>query len=128
MDGTTWHNARSAIVEAKKEARLGGVFRGFSTENDLFLNGFARLLYYHRKDFTDRQREVVALLREGLTQSEIAKRLSISRQAANHHAQSSGWQVYREGEIAWETMLKEFDYSQRWSDERMAPVDIATSN
>jgi hypothetical protein len=105
VDGPALHNARAAIDAAKSEHELGGLFRGFGTL-DIILNGFARMLWFHRTRLTARQLRIILLLRKGLTQTQIAERLRISRQAVSKHVQASGWDAYSQAEQSWRTLLQ----------------------
>lgn len=114
MDGSVWHAAREAVITAKTERKLGGVFRGFGDQNDILLDGFARLLYHTISRFTDRQRQIYDLLQETPRQSHVAERLNVGRATINQQAKAIGWHALKEGEKAWKELLKRFDYSDRW--------------
>lgn len=105
MDGSAFHAARQTIELAKSASLFGGVFLGFGETEDAILNGFARLLRHHRKGLTKKQEEVIGLLRQGLTQTEVADELGITRQTVNEHAQAAGWLEYDAGENAWRKTL-----------------------
>jgi hypothetical protein len=107
MDGPSFHNARSALENAKKRHALGGEFRGFGALDET-LGGIGGLLGYHRVKMTDQQRKIANYLRNGTSQTQAAKKLKITRQAVSRHVQSSGWQYYWEAETAWKTILKEY--------------------
>lgn len=107
VDGPALHNAREAINASKKKKLLGGVFVGFGLTRDAAFNGFARLLQQHRSRLKRQQKKVIELLRQSLTQSAIAKELSISRQAVSFYAAAAGWEAYREGEEGWRAILAE---------------------
>lgn len=104
IDGPALHWAREAITRARRERMLGGVFAGFG-EHDEVLLGFAQVLRHLRANWTDRQREVVTLLRQGHNQTEAAVRLGISRQAVSERAVSAGWDAYRYAEAGWRRAL-----------------------
>ena len=72
MDGPVLHLARAAIEQAKKSNALGGVFRGFEDLDDIW-NGIARILWFHRSRWTRPQRKIASLLRQGMSQTEVAK-------------------------------------------------------
>jgi hypothetical protein len=114
MDGTSFHNARMAIIEAKSAGRLGGVFNGFGTPANEVLNGFARVLHLQRIGWTDTQREVVQWLRLGYRQNVISAELDITQQAVSSRVRSSGWEAYSEGESGWRVMLGHFDSTPEW--------------
>lgn len=105
IDGPVLHEARAAITFARDKRILGGVFKGFG-EHDAALTGYAQVLRFMRSNWTDRQREVVGLLREGLTQVEIADRLGVSKQAVSDHAVAAGGDAYRLGETGWRQALR----------------------
>ena len=105
IDGPVLHEARAAITFARDKRMLGGVFKGFG-EQDAVLTGYAQVLRFMRSNWTDRQREVVGLLREGLTQVEIAERLGVSKQAVSDHAVAAGGDAYRLGETGWRQALR----------------------
>ena len=110
VDGPALHHARNAIEVAKKEKLLGGVFNGFGETNDLAFNGFARLLQQHRARLKPQQRKVIGLLRQSMTQTDIAKELGITRQAISLYAGAAGWQAYREGEQGWRALLAQISF------------------
>jgi hypothetical protein len=114
MDGSAFHAARKAIELARKDRLQGGLFVGFGETDDLVLNGFARLLRFVRQRLTKAQVHVLTLLREGHTQTQIAKELRISRQAVSKSAKGVGSEAYLEGERAWAAALKPFDVSEDW--------------
>ena len=96
IDGPVLHEARAAITFARDKRMLGGVFKGFG-EQDAVLTGYAQVLRFMRSNWTDRQHEVVGLLREGLTQVEIAERLGVSKQAVSDHAVAAGGRTSQGG-------------------------------
>jgi DNA-binding CsgD family transcriptional regulator len=108
VDGPVLHNARAAITKAREKSALGGVFFGFGEVLDPILNGLARILWFHRSRFTAQQRKTIELLRQGLSQSEIAERLKVSRQAISKQVSSAGWSAYVEAENAWRSVMKEY--------------------
>lgn len=105
VDGECLHHARQAIEIAKKEKLLGGVFSGFGEFETPVLNGFARLLWRHRNSLSPQQKKVVALLREGMAQTEAAKQMRLSKQAVSLYAKAAGWEAYAEGERGWKVAL-----------------------
>jgi DNA-binding CsgD family transcriptional regulator len=113
MDGSAWHNARRALMQAKEQNRLGGVFEGFGAD-DPILNGLARLLHHVRANFTEQQRKVFDLFRAQQTQSQIARHLDLTNQTIFKHAKAIGWHALQEGESAWEFALRKFDYGNDW--------------
>lgn len=108
VDGPALHRARDAINLAKKDRELGGVFCEFGADFDPLLNGLARMLWFHRNRCTEQQLRVLGMMREGLSQSEIAERLELTRQAISDHARAAGWEAYREGEEALRAALRLF--------------------
>jgi SatD family (SatD) len=104
MDGPVLHRARAAISLARGRKLLGGVFEGFGAYDDV-LTGFAQALWQVRQRMTERQHEVVALLRSGKSRVEAAAKLRISKQAMSTHATAAGWEAYRAAERGWETAL-----------------------
>lgn len=107
VDGPTLHNARAAIERAKKDQRLGGMFVGF-LDLDGVLNGVSQPLWLQRSRWTSQQRNIVSRLRKGMTQSEVADSLRISRQAVSKHANAAGWGAYLEGEAAFREILRKY--------------------
>jgi predicted DNA-binding protein YlxM (UPF0122 family) len=116
MDGPVWHQARDAVEEAKKESLGGGVFRGFKNADDDVLNGMTRLLFHVRSQWTDRQRSVIRLLRDPTTvsQTEVARRLNLSRQAVHNRLKSTGWAAWSDAEKAFRQILSQYKYSEKW--------------
>lgn len=115
MDGPVWHRARQALSTAR--TRLGGVFVGFGSDEDILLNGIARILHFVRAGLTDQQHKVVAQLRKGKTQEEIADLMEITRQAVSKHSIAAGWEAYREAEDAWHQLLQRYRYHAAWEPE-----------
>jgi hypothetical protein len=111
MDGPAFHHARAAIADAKTYKHLGGVFSGFGNWEDEVLNGFARLLWFHRSRWTPTQRITVHLLRQGLKQSEVSEKLGVSQQAVSQRGQGAGWEQYRAAEAGWRAILRKFEQS-----------------
>lgn len=117
MDGSVWHAARGAVTDAKKRNRLGGVFRGFGERDDSILNGLGRFLFEFRRRMTPKQRQIVEMIREtdpDMTQTQVAERLDITKQAVSKHLRSAAWGAYQEGEDALYSALAPFDRSQIW--------------
>lgn len=107
IDGPALHVAREAIEIAKKNNILGGVFVGFR-QLDEVLNGIARLLWFHRSNWTLSQRRIMGLLRKGMAQSEVAEQLKIKRQVVSKQVSASGWMPYISAERAWRIILQDF--------------------
>lgn len=107
IDGPVLHLARAAIDEAKKFHALGGVFRGFG-DLDEVLNGFARLLWFHRSRWTPSQRRIAGLLRQGMTQTQVAKKLRITKQVVSKQVLASGCVQYIAAEKAWRRILQKY--------------------
>ena len=116
MDGPVWHAARESLEEAKRSKSFGGVFNGFGENEDDILNGCARMLRRLRESLSDRQRQVLHLMRQDMSQKAIAEKLGISRQAVSRHVGASGWAAYQAGELAWRAVLAGFDSSRQRSD------------
>jgi hypothetical protein len=106
LDGPALHNARAAIDAAKSGEFLGGVFAGFGEEADEVANGIARLLYFHLEKRTAAQRTVLGFLRQGKSQTEIAKLIRRTPQAVNDHKVAAGWDSFHAGERALRAILK----------------------
>jgi hypothetical protein len=87
IDGPALHTARSAIDQAKKSRSLGGAFRGFGELDDI-LTGMG------------------SLLRQGMSQTQAAKKLRIAKQVVSRQALSAGWFQYRAAENAWRMILQ----------------------
>jgi len=107
VDGPALYFARAAIQVAEKERSFGGVFFGFG-ELDPVMNGIARILWFHRSKLTNQQLRIAELLRRGLSQSEAADELNITRQAVSKQVVSTGWWSYTEAESAWRILLKRY--------------------
>lgn len=104
IDGPALHMARSAIESAKKTGTLGGVFPGFGELDDI-LNGIARLLWFQRSRWTRAQRRIAGLLRQGMSQTQVAKKLRIRKQVVSRQVLSSGYFPYAAGDWAWRMIL-----------------------
>ena len=107
IDGPALHAGRDAIEAAKKSNLLGGVFSGMGSLDEV-LNGIARLLWFHRSNWTKAQRTIANLLRKGMMQSEVAERLGISRQVVSKQVAASGWVTYAGAEKAWRIILRDY--------------------
>jgi hypothetical protein len=105
IDGPALHVGRAAIEDAKRTRGLGGVFRGFGDIDDI-LNGIARELWFHRSRWTDSQRKIASLLRQGLSQTQVAKKLRIKKQVVSRQVLSSGSPQYIAAEVAWRMILQ----------------------
>lgn len=106
LDGPALHNARAAIDSAKSKQILGGVFAGFGEEVDVVANGIARLLWFHMEKRTQAQRSMIGFLREGYSQTKIAKLISRTPQAVTDHKIAAGWEAFHAGERALCAILK----------------------
>lgn len=104
IDGPALHFARAAIETSAQERSFGGVFLGFG-EWDSVLNGFARILSFHRSRLTAQQLKIAELLLLGRSQSEAAHELRISRQAVSKQTLAIGWRAYSEAATAWQVLL-----------------------
>jgi len=107
IDCPALHAAREAIEIAAKNDILGGVFRGFGHLDEV-LSGMARILYFHRSRWTLAQRKIINLLRNGMSQSEAADHLRVSRQVVSKQVASTGWSAYRSAENAWRIILRDY--------------------
>ena len=105
IDGPALHIGRAAIEDAKRTKSLGGVFRGFGDMDDI-LNGIARELWFHRSQWTHSQRKIASLLRQGMSQTQVAKKLRIKKQVVSRQALSSGSSQYIAAEVAWRMILQ----------------------
>lgn len=105
IDGPVLHLARAAIEQAKKSQSLGGVFRGFGELDDI-LNAMARLLWFHRSRWTRSQRRIAGLIRQGLSQTQVAKKLGIRKQVVSRQVLASGCFQYIAAENAWRMILE----------------------
>jgi hypothetical protein len=114
MDGPVWHNARAAIVQAKEEQRLGGVFNGFGAD-DPALNALARFLEYHFRHMTKQQRAVADLLLQDWSGREVADRLGIPASNVSRQKKAIAWTMLREGDQALATLMQRYDTSAEWS-------------
>lgn len=107
IDGPALYFARAAIQRAAQERLFGGVFFGFG-ELDPILNGMARILWFHRSKLTAQQLRITELLRGGISQSDVAQKLGITRQAVSKQAASTGWRSYAEAEAAWQAVIEKY--------------------
>jgi DNA-binding CsgD family transcriptional regulator len=109
MDGPAFHLARAVLAERQQRT----AFRGFGTEADKILNGLAGLLDEQARRFTPREQEVVKLLLRGLSQTQTAGELGVTRQAVSQYAANAGWSAFRDGERALEVALELFAHGER---------------
>lgn len=105
VDGPALHLARTAIEEAAQKRLFGGVVLGFG-ELDPIMNGMARILWFHRSELTKQQPKIAHLLRQGLSQSEVATELRVTRQAVSKQVVSTGWGAYTAAELAWRVLIE----------------------
>lgn len=105
IDGPVLHAARAAIETAKKAKAMGGVFRGFGELDDI-LNGIARILRFHRSCWTPAQRSIAVLLRQGISQTQIAHKLRIKKQVVSRQVLAAGGFQYIAAEKAWRMILE----------------------
>jgi SatD family (SatD) len=105
IDGPALHTARAAIEHAKKAKALGGIFRGFGELDDI-LTGIGSVLWFQRSRWTQSQRNIASLLRKGMSQTEVAKRLGIKRQVVSRQVLASGFYPYIAAENAWRMILE----------------------
>jgi len=64
------------------------------------LEALTSLILEFTDRMTDRQRQVIALVRDSRTQQQVAKHLGVSRQAVNQSLTSAGWHHIRHAETA----------------------------
>ncbi|MEP6551868.1 MAG: hypothetical protein ABJB95_11835, partial [Gemmatimonadales bacterium] len=95
---------------------LGGVFAGFGNDEDVMLNGFARLLHYERSNWSPLQRRVMEELRVVPTVATVAEKLGVSRQDISKKSQRAGGRAYVEAESAWRLALSKFDTREKWGE------------
>ena len=105
VDGPTLRLARTAIELAKKTRATGGVFCGFGDWDESF-NGIAQLLSFHRLRWTESQRTIADLLRQGMSQVQVARKLRIRPQVVSRQMLAAGWIPYAGGENAWRMILQ----------------------
>ncbi len=105
IDGPALHVARAAINDAKRAKALGGVFRGFGELDDI-MTGIGSLLWFQRSRWTASQRNIASLLREGMSQIEVAGKLGIKRQVVSRQVLASGCYPYIAAESAWRMILE----------------------
>jgi hypothetical protein len=96
MDGPVFHAARAAIDSSRTTHGDRPVFAGFGAAEDRVLGGIAAGLSALRARWTGRQREVARLLRQGLTQSEVAAELGITPQSVHQHVVAAALAVHDE--------------------------------
>jgi SatD family (SatD) len=107
VDGPALYNARAAIETARKKRALGGVFVGFG-EMDPVMNGIARILSFHQSELTQTQLRIAELMRRGLTHSEAAKELGITRQSITKQVTAMGWSAYADAERGWRVLIEKW--------------------
>jgi len=123
VDGPAFHRGREAIGLAAKKGRMGGVFRGFSDNQDTILNGLARVLHHQRNSWSRQQRKVASLLRTGENQKSAAHAMNLSKQAVSAYTRAAGWDAYQEGEDAFRKAIEEaLDKSTRRDNSQRATL------
>lgn len=106
-DGPVWWAARTALQNASRTRRNGGVFAGFGSD-DLLLTAFASLIEELRSRLTNRQRTIIQSLRQGNDLVQTGVELGITKQAVHKQARAAGWPALREGEAAWTSVLARY--------------------
>lgn len=114
MDGPAFYRARTAIRTAWRDKALGGVYDGFN-DDDAVLGGISRILHEHRSRWSVHQQEVIKMIREGRSQTEIASMIHVTPQAVNARLRTSGWAAYREAEDALRIVLARYATSAEWN-------------
>jgi hypothetical protein len=112
MDGPAFHAARAAIRVAHDRQRLV-LTQGFGQDDEV-LAGLGGLLRWHRDHWTVSQRLALAGLREGLSQTDVAQALGVTRQAISLKVRATGWAQYLEAEAGWCTLLSRYDTTEGW--------------
>lgn len=107
MDGPAFHAAREAIGRAKP--RRGTAFAGFEPQGDQVLFGLYQGLHAIARRWTERQVEVMRLVRRGGTQVEIAKALGVSQSVISQSLAASSYDEVRDIEHAARTLLDAID-------------------
>lgn len=94
MDGPAFHRSRQALEEAKRR-RIELVVRSGEEIVDSLVNPLSLLILHVMSGWTKRQREVISLIESGehRTLSEIARKLSVSKQSVSKIVRSSGWRI-----------------------------------
>ena len=105
VDGPVYHAARAAIEAAAGTGHVGGDFRGFAPIWDSTLGALARALYAHRRGWTDAQRRVAGLLRDGWEQVRIAEKFGVTRQNISKHAAAASWSIHADLERALDDLV-----------------------
>ncbi|MHA4849879.1 hypothetical protein L1080_010040 [Rhodococcus sp. MSC1_016] len=106
--GPAFELARVAVERAKSapgRVAVEGSDTDLSADADTALTLVAVLLTRR----TDEGREAVAQMRRGLTQTEAAKSLGISKQAVSQRLATAGWQVETAGRRLAERLLQKAD-------------------
>jgi hypothetical protein len=107
IDGPALHLARAAIETAATQRSYGGVFLGFSGM-DQAMNGFARILWFHRSRLTAQQLRIAEFLRLEHSQVAVSKDLRITPQAVSKQVLASGWWAYSEALDAWRGLFERY--------------------
>ena len=82
MDGMAFYRSQNALEIAKKERYYVWIQSG-NTHFDTLVNTILTLVYAIKTRWNPRQREIIRLRQEGLTQEEIGARKGISKQAVS---------------------------------------------
>lgn len=98
MDGRCFHNARQAIERAAgRKTPIEVEIDGDQSPFEIFSLLYAPL----RRDWTDRQREVVDLSMSGLEGREVAEHLSITPSAVSQHLGAAGAKPLKAATAVW---------------------------
>ncbi|MFZ0938164.1 MAG: helix-turn-helix domain-containing protein, partial [Candidatus Sulfotelmatobacter sp.] len=74
------------------------------------LNGMAGMLWFQRSQWTNSQRKIVNFLRQGMSQTEVARKLRITKQVVSRQVLAAGYSHYMAADRAWRMiLLKQID-------------------
>jgi hypothetical protein len=103
-DGPCFHHAREALDAAKREGRIA-VVRGLDEAPQDAVNALLRLAGDLRRDWTDRQREVVALLQTAEYRKDVARKLGVSPSVVTEVLGAARYDAINEAERAASALL-----------------------
>jgi uncharacterized protein YerC len=90
MDGSAFHRSKSALEIAEKDNHRIWV-QSRNNQFDTMVNTVLILLYALKSRWTDHQKEIIHLRKQGMTYKEIGERKGISKQAVNKTLKAAHW-------------------------------------
>ena len=105
MDGEAWQNAKDAIDRAHV-SHQPAAFSGFNPNIQYPLESLTNLVLFLSSRWSKEQKEAIKYIREGHTQTTIAKLVGVSTAAISKRLVKAGWHEYSHGIEAIKKLLQ----------------------